>query len=101
MREGFHLFVQELVLEQGSVPAAVGEVLDGLDLVDPFAGLTELYPAREIVAEGLVPLLDAESKRSWQAGTLVGASEVAHECIVEILPAVDAIGREATQPRSG
>ena len=48
--EGSRLIAEESVLEEGALSAPGGEVLYGLNLVHPFAGVAELGPTREVVA---------------------------------------------------
>ena len=49
------------MLQHRAVQAAVREVLDGLDLVNSFAGVPELDPSREVIVEGFILSLHAES----------------------------------------
>ena len=57
--EGSWLVAEESVLEEGALSAPGGEVLDGLNLVYPLAGVAELGPPREVVAGRLAGPLDA------------------------------------------
>ena len=57
--EGSRLIAEESVLEEGALSAPGGEVLDGLDLMHPLAGVVELGPPREVVAGRLIGPLDA------------------------------------------
>ena len=52
--------MQQLVLQHGAIQAAVSKVLNGLDLVDTFAGVPELDPSRQLIVEGLILSLHAE-----------------------------------------
>ena len=45
--EGSRLVAEESVLEEGALSAPGGEVLYGLNLVHPFAGVAELGPSHE------------------------------------------------------
>ena len=56
------LVAEELVLEQGALSAPGCEVLYGLHLVHPFAGVAQLGPSRQVVAGGLGGTLDAQRK---------------------------------------
>ena len=96
--EGSRLVAEESVLEEGALSAPGGEVLDGLDLVHPLAGVAELGPSREVVAGRLVGPLDAEGELARLGRPLVGAGEVADEDFGEVQPTVDAVGLEAVEP---
>ena len=48
--EGSRLVAEESVLEEGALSAPGSEVLYGLNLVHPLAGVAELGPMREVVA---------------------------------------------------
>ena len=83
-----HLLAQELVFEHEAVQTTISEVLNGLDLVYTFAGVSKLDPSRQIVLEGLVLALHAKGEVSGPTWPLVGAGEVVDERFVEVLPAV-------------
>ena len=72
------------MLEEGALSAPGSEVLDGLNLMHPLAGVAELGPPREVVAGRLVGPLDAEGELAWLGRPLVGAGEVADEGFCEI-----------------
>ena len=57
--EGSRLVAEESVLEEGALSAPGGEVLYGLNLVHPLAGVAELGPTREVVASRFAGPLDA------------------------------------------
>ena len=86
------------MLEEGALSAPGGEVLNGLNLVHPLAGVAELGPPREVVAGRLVGPLDAEGELARLGRPLVGAGEVADEDFREVQPTVDAVGLEAVEP---
>ena len=56
-------FSYEQTLDAPALSAPGGEVLYGLNLVHPLAGVAELGPTREVVASRLVGPLDAEGER--------------------------------------
>ena len=57
-----HLLAQQLVLQHRAVQASVSEVLDGLNLMDPFASVSELDPPLEVLTEAFILALHAESE---------------------------------------
>ena len=66
--EGRRLVAEKPMLEKGAISAPGDEVLDGLDLVHPLAGVAELGPSREVVAGRLVGPLDAEGELTRLGG---------------------------------
>ena len=83
------------MLEHGVAAAAVGEVTDGLALVDALAGVAQLGPAGEVVAVGLLFFLGAELQVTRATRALVGTVEVSDEDFLEVQPGVDAAVRQA------
>ena len=68
--EGSRLVAEESVLEEGALSAPGGEVLDGLNLVHPLAGVAELGPPREVVTGRVIGPLDAEGELARLGGRL-------------------------------
>ena len=60
------------MLEEGAVPTTAHEVLDGLDLMDAFAAIPKLGPAREVLAASFRQPLHAHGELNGTARTLVG-----------------------------
>src|SRR3954463_11866929 len=87
------------MLQQRPVQADVSEVLDGLDFMNSLASVPELDPPLKVITKGLVLSLHAECQVPRQTWTLICAGEVAHECIVEIIPTIDVVRGQAVQPR--
>src|SRR4051812_2785134 len=77
--QGIRLVAQTLVLEQSALSTPDGEVLDGLHLMYPFAGVAQLGPAHQVVLGGLGRPLNACGELAWLGGPLVGAGEIADE----------------------
>ena len=98
--KGLGLVAEESMLEEGSLSAPGGEVLDGLDLMHSLAGVAELGPPREVVAGRLVRPLDAKGELARLGRPLVGAGEVADEDFCEVQPTVDVVRLEAVEPRA-
>ena len=99
--KGFWLVAKELVLEEGAFSAPGCEVLDGLHLVHALARVTQLGPAREVVASRLIGALDTQGELAGLGRPLVRAGEVADECFCEVNLVVDASGLQAVQPCPG
>src|SRR3954466_14757168 len=100
------------MLQQRPIQAAVSEVLDGLDFMNSLASVPELDPPlkvitkglvlslhAEVITKGLVLSLHAECQVPRQTWTLICAGEVAHKCIVEIIPTIDVVRGQVVQPR--
>ena len=81
--------------------APTNEVLDGLDLVDALVAVLELGLACEVLTTGLRQPLYALGELAGTTGSLVGASEVAYEGLLEVDPHVDAAHRQTVQPGAG
>ena len=72
------------------------EAVDNIPVINLRNGITVSEVPLDVVAEGLVRLLDDASQIPSGFGTRAGCLVVLDESIAEILPAVDGAGRSAS-----
>ena len=77
------------------------EVVDNVPVINLHNGITVSKVPLDVVAEGLVRLLDDAGQIPSGFGTRAGCLVVLDEGIAEILPSFDGTGRERLEPVEG
>ena len=77
------------------------EVVDSIPVINLCNGITVSEVPLDVVAEGLIRLLDDAGQIPSGFGTRAGCLVVLDEGVAEILPAIDGAGRERLEPVEG
>ena len=77
------------------------EVVDNVPVISLCNGITVSKVPLDVVAEGLVGLLDDTGQIPSSFGTWAGCLEVLDEGATEVLPAVNGASRECLEPFQG
>jgi hypothetical protein len=80
---------------------ALVEVVDNVPVINFHNGITVSEGHLDVVAEGLVGLLDDAAQIPSGFGTRTGCLVVLDKGTAEVLPAVDGAGREHLEPVEG
>jgi len=80
---------------------ALVEVVDNVPVINLHNGITVSKVPLDVVAEGLVRLLDDAGQIPSGFGTRAGCLVVLDEGIAKILPSFDGTGRERLEPVEG